>query len=149
MSYIELKETLHDLIKVNNDRVEAYTKAMSELDSSDNDLLKLFSRMIQESLLNKDELEEKSRLLGIEDGTTSTTMKGKIYRTWMDIKTIIPGVSRKSILSSCMHNEAAVQKAYDKAIENTIGVDKDTLHIIQSQKESLKESLKMIEEIQQ
>src|SRR5690606_36266965 len=71
-------EVLNDLIKINNDRIEGYQKAIEQLESNDTDLNNLFTGFIVQSRELKSALESEVNTLGgeIEKGTTAS---GKIY----------------------------------------------------------------------
>ena len=109
-------EVLNDLIKINNDRIAGYEKAITELPVADVDLKALFSGLIEQSQMLKDELQQhisawKDR---VDDETTAS---GKIYRAWMDVKQTFALDDRKAILESCEYGEDAAQKAYRQAEE--------------------------------
>lgn len=135
----KLTETLNDLVKINNDRIEGYEKAADEIKSSDVDLQAIFRKMANESQTYKQELHEKIYALGGEVAT-DTTISGKIYRTWMSVKQAFSGSDRKSILESCEFGEDAAQKAYNEALESDAEIDADTRQLIMKQKTSLKTS---------
>ncbi len=116
---------LNDLIRINNDRVVGYEKAIDELKSEDADLRTLFQRYIQESRQYKQELTaEVSRLGG--DPAEGTTNSGKIYRVWMDLKAVVSGHDRKTVLENCEFGEDAAQKAYDMALNGDEDATLDT-----------------------
>ncbi len=131
-------EILNDLIQINNDRVNGYEKAIEELASSDTDLKSLFLEMIRQSSHNKSTLTQEVQVLGAT-ADTGTTISGKIYRTWMDIKAIFTGHDRKTILNNCEFGEDAAQKAYKMALE-TEGLSANLRSIISDQKSDLKTS---------
>lgn len=108
---------LNDLIRINHDRIVGYEKGIEELKEGDADLKTLFTRYIQESRQYADELtHEVTRLGGTPaDGTTNS---GKIYRVWMDLKAVVTGHDRKTVLENCEFGEDAAQKAYDMALNN-------------------------------
>jgi uncharacterized protein (TIGR02284 family) len=108
---------LNDLIRINHDRIVGYEKGIEELKDGDADLKTLFTRYIQESRQYTDELtHEVTRLGGTPaDGTTNS---GKIYRVWMDLKAVVTGNDRKTVLENCEFGEDAAQKAYDLALNN-------------------------------
>lgn len=139
----KLAEVLNDLIAINNDRVEGYEKAAKETDNIDVDLQAVFHKMADESRKYKSELTAEVRRLGAEP-ETGTTGLGKIYRTWMDIKTAITGKDRQSVLNSCEYGEDAAQKAYREALASDAEIDADTRQLITSQQASLKESHDLI-----
>lgn len=128
---------LNDLIEINNDRIVGYEKAIEELKDSDADLRTLFHRYIQESRQYASELaHEVSRLGGTpEDGTTNS---GKIYRVWMDLKAVVTGHDRKTVLNNCEFGEDAAQKAYDMALNSDVVLDTPLRDLIVRQKAQLK-----------
>lgn len=116
---------LNDLIRINNDRVVGYEKAIDELNNEDADLRTLFQRYIQESNQYSRELtQEVSRLGG--DAADGTTNSGKVYRVWMDLKAAITGHDRKTVLENCEFGEDAAQKAYDMALNGDEDAALDT-----------------------
>jgi uncharacterized protein (TIGR02284 family) len=135
----KLAETLNDLLRINNDRIEGYVRAAKETDDSDVDLQATFHKMADESRKYKRELEEKILSLG-EETATDTTVSGKIYRVWMDVKNVFTGSDRESILASCEFGEDAAQKAYNEALETDAEMDAETRQLIMEQKNSLKSS---------
>lgn len=108
---------LEDLIKINNDRIEGYEKAMEQ--TKENDLDRLFSEMLGESRKYKEELQGMLDGLGDED-RNDTTIAGKIYRTWMDVKVTFGGNDRRTVLASCEFGEDAAQKSYRHALEQDL-----------------------------
>ncbi|MFP5041054.1 PA2169 family four-helix-bundle protein [Parasediminibacterium sp. JCM 36343] len=109
-------EILNDLVAINNDRIEGYKHALKELTDADADLKALFLSMIDESHNNKMALGTEIEVYGgtIESGTT---VSGKIYRAWMDVRGVFSTDNRQAILGSCEEGEDAAQKAYSEAIE--------------------------------
>jgi uncharacterized protein (TIGR02284 family) len=139
----KLAEALNDLIKINNDRIEGYEKAARE--SDDMDLNAVFLKMSEQSDDFTHELAEKIEGLGGEE-TTDTTISGKIYRVWMDIKNTFTGGSRKSILEVCEFGEDAAQKAYNEALNTDAEMSADIRQLIMAQKMDLKKSHDIIKE---
>lgn len=129
-------ETLNDLIRINNDRVDGYNKAA--LQTADEDLRSLFTSLASQSSQFASELKSHVRSEG-DDPAEGTTVSGKIYRTWMDVKAKFGGDDRKGLLSSCEFGEDAAQKAYKSALE-----DKDLAPecrtLIEEQKAVLKQA---------
>ena len=74
------------------------------------------------------------------DTATDTTVSGKIYRVWMDIKAAFTGKSRKTVLENCEFGEDAAQKAYDEALKSDAPLPAETRQLIVNQKTSLKAS---------
>ena len=114
----ELTGVLKDLIRINNDRIEGYEKAISYSKDIDADLHGTFSKMIDESRKLKEVLVSALRDEGDSmDDIESTTNSGKIYRVWMDVRSAFSGKDKKSVLDLCEFGEDAAQNAYQQALE--------------------------------
>lgn len=113
----ETIEILNDLIKINNDRIEGYTRAIEELKESDEDLKILFSNMIDDSRQARLALGTEVQALGGEM-ENSTTSSGKVYRAWMDVKAVFTGKDRHTVLSNCEFGEDVALKAYATALSD-------------------------------
>jgi len=135
-----LVEVLNDLIQINNDRIEGYQKAIMEARDQDIDLKAVFSRMADESRKYISELSHEVYKLGGEPATTNTTISGKIYRAWLDIKSAFISNERLALLETCEFGEDAAQKAYQQALVSDETLSIDIRQLIASQKESLKGS---------
>jgi len=129
-------EVLNDLILINNDRIEGYNKAAKE--TKEERLRSLFADMAQQNGEMLNELKEQLKL-GEADAENGTTLKGKIYRAWMDIKATFGGDDRKALLASCEFGEDAAQKAYESAL-NEAELSIDVRNVIQKQQMDLKHS---------
>ena len=104
-----IAEILNDLIQINRDRVEGYERAIKELDKGELDLQALFREYAQQSRTFVSELTAEVSKTG-EKAATDTTVSGKIYRAWMDVKATFTRDDRKSTLESCEFGEDATQK---------------------------------------
>ncbi len=135
--------TLNDLVKINNDRIAGYERALKETKDLDIDLKSTFRNMMAESERYREELSDKIAELGgnVADGTT---VSGKIYRAWMDVKATFTGSDRKSILESCEFGEDAAQRAYEAALEETRNLGGGAHQLIKKQQASLKEAHDLI-----
>lgn len=130
---------LNDLIQINNDRVEGYQKALTETKDTDVDLRAMFKQMADQSMKYVNELTQEVARLG-GDATTSTTLSGKVYRVWMDLKSAVTGKSRQTVLDNCEFGEDVAQKAYDTALESDSYMTTEIRQLIANQKSSLKAS---------
>jgi uncharacterized protein (TIGR02284 family) len=139
-------EVLNDLIRINNDRIEGYNRAADELEQKDVDLQAIFRQMTAESRSYVNDLGKYVALSG-EKQETDTTFRGKIYRTWMDVKATFTGKDRKSILASCEYGEDAAQKAYDTALSSDAELPTEIRQLIMDQKNSLKRSHDIIKKM--
>ena len=134
----EIIEVLNDLIRINNDRIEGYEKAIENAKTIDVGLQTIFSKMKSESIKYTAELHNRILQLGGEP-TDSTTVSGKLYRAWMDVKATFTGKDRESLLNACEYGEDAAQKAYKDAIQEE-GLPADIRDLIAEQKRSLRQS---------
>jgi uncharacterized protein (TIGR02284 family) len=136
-------EIVNDLIKINNDRIKGYEKALENTESLDAELRTLYSRMIEESYEYNRELSEIVVQHGGEPAS-DTTIPGKVYHAWMDVKATFTGRDNKSILAACEYGEDAAQKAYGDAIEKDSPLPVDVYDLIARQKSMLKSSHDLI-----
>jgi len=113
----EAIEILNDLIQINNDRIKGYERAIEELKDDNDDLKTMFQVFIDQSRQNIMLLGKEVQGFGGEMAT-GTTGSGKIYRTWMDVKTVFTGHDRHSILENCEFGEDNALKAYHSAFKN-------------------------------
>jgi uncharacterized protein (TIGR02284 family) len=129
-------EAINDLIEINNDRVQGYKKASDE--AKDEDLRTVFNNMAMQSQRFAGELRDRVQA---EGGTPAegTTVKGKVYRAWMDVKDKFSGNNRKTVLASCEFGEDAAQQAYDSVLKDQ-EIAGDLRLTIENQKKSLRES---------
>ncbi|RYF26204.1 MAG: PA2169 family four-helix-bundle protein [Flavobacteriales bacterium] len=114
-------EVLNDLIQINNDRADGFTKASEDLSEENIDLKATFDKLSSESRANVTEL---AGLVGrhAEDPDTGNTILGTLHRAWIDIKASFGGDDRHSILAECERGEDAIKKAYKDALqENDLG----------------------------
>jgi uncharacterized protein (TIGR02284 family) len=133
----EIISNLNDLVEINNDRIRGYEKAKETVDSTDVDLIAVFSKMIANSRSHMKELSQQILTLGgeVAEGTTSS---GKLYRTWMDIKSAFSADDRTSTLELCEEGEDAALKAYKEALKNEEGLTVETVELLQGQRASLR-----------
>jgi uncharacterized protein (TIGR02284 family) len=137
MANTTLAEVLNDLIQINNDRIEGYQKAINEADDIDVDLKTMFTKMENDSRDHVRELSSVVEDLG-ETPTDGTTVSGKVYRAWMDVKTAFSSKERQSILELCEFGEDAAQKAYNDALASDADMSTDVRKMITSQQQSLR-----------
>jgi uncharacterized protein (TIGR02284 family) len=109
-------EVLNDLIQIHNDRINGYERALKELKDGNDDLSVLFTNFIDQSRQMKMALGKEVQVLG-KDMDTGTTVSGKIYRAWMDVKALFTGHDRQAVLENCEFGEDAAQKAYKMALD--------------------------------
>lgn len=134
-----LREILNDLIKINNDRVEGYNRAIKESEASDVDLKTIYKGMADQSQQYVAQLSREVVKLG-GDPADGTTNSGKIYRAWMDVKAAFTGNDRHSILASNEYGEDVAQKAYKEALTSDEELPADIRQLIVNQQSELKEA---------
>jgi len=139
-----LIEVLNDLIRINNDRIVGYERAIKETKDLDVDLRAMFEGMVRESQQYKQELVDKVRQMGGDNVEGSTTISGKIYRAWMDVKATFSGHSRKAVLENCEFGEDAAQRAYEAALASDADMDPQCRQLISNQQKALKNSHDLI-----
>lgn len=126
-------ETLNDLIEINNDRIEGYTRALEDLkDDQDRDLHKLFEDYIQQTRRFNSELKPLVLIRG-EAPAEGTLMTGKLHRLWLDVKATFSGHDRKSILEECERGEDASKKAYEEALQDAMHLPTHVADVVRQQ----------------
>ncbi len=135
-------EVLNDLVKINYDRIEGYTKAIEDTRSDNADLINTFDKMKSQS---SDYVNDLSALILKYGGTVATgsTTMGKIYRTWMDIRNAITSDDRQNVLNECEFGEDAAQKAYKMGLGET-ELSEEARSLIAIQKSALKDAHDLI-----
>ena len=112
----EIVDSLNDLVKINNDRIQGYEKAVE--DTKDANLDDIFRHCIIQSQQFRSELADHIvRIDGsaVSDATTTDT-SSKIHRAWIDIKAALSGKDEQTVLSSVEFGENAAVEAYEEAI---------------------------------
>ncbi|MBB5395495.1 MULTISPECIES: PA2169 family four-helix-bundle protein [unclassified Mucilaginibacter] len=106
---------LNDLIKINNDRITGYQKAVEG--TQDTALKTVFEGYIDQSKGYVNELNDYIHLLG-GSPTDGTTLSGKFYHAWMDVKSAFTKKDNVSVLSDCEYGEDVAKSAYRKALDD-------------------------------
>jgi uncharacterized protein (TIGR02284 family) len=114
----EIVDDLNDLVKINNDRMQGYEKAIE--DNEDPQLDDLFRHYVIQSQNFRSQLADHIvRIDGLAvSDVTSTDTTSKLHRAWIDIKSSLTGKDRDSVLNSVEFGESAAVEAYEDAIEN-------------------------------
>lgn len=128
------REALTDLVEINNDRIEGYEKAASFLEQGDDDLRSLFNDMAAQSRQFVGELRNY-----LDESEQGTTVRGKFYRAWMDVKNTLSSNDRKSALESCEFGEDAALRAYGAALQED-DLSADVRSLIEQQMRTIKDS---------
>ncbi|SDY40479.1 ferritin-like domain-containing protein [Hymenobacter psychrophilus] len=108
-------DALHELLLFVNDRIAGYKRAVDE--SKDAELTGYYKQLVSQSQQFANQLNQHLRQLG-GGRETGTTLKGKLYRRWMDAKATVTGFDEKAILASNVYGEEWALKAYKDALES-------------------------------
>jgi len=128
---------LNDLIKINNDRITGYQKAIEGTD--DISLKSVFEGYADQSKGYVNQLNDYIHLLGGQP-TDGTTLSGKFYYAWMDVKSAFTKKDNHSILSDCEYGEDIAKGAYRKALDDKelIWEDEKVLALLNNHMNGLK-----------
>ncbi len=136
---------LNQLIEVNNDRIAGYDTALLETENPS--LKHLFSVLGGTSQNNTAELQEEVIDIGGEP-THETSVKGKLYQVWMDLKAAVTGKNEKTILDSCAFGEKQISDVYQEVLEHNHGnLSARQLNLLQKQHQELKKDLDKVLEL--
>lgn len=138
-------ETFNDLIRTHNDRIAEYKKATLSLKPQEAGLASIFSEIIKESEQCIADLN--SRI--VSDGDIPqehTSIEGKIYRAWMDLKVTFSSNPNYSLLDICEKGEDAMLKAYREALKHPGTLVPDDLKLLTQQQEVVKKTHDLIKE---
>jgi uncharacterized protein (TIGR02284 family) len=111
----DVVNVLKELTEFVNDGREGYEKAAKE---TENGQYETFYRTL--ALQRAKFAQELNQFILTYGGKleTDTTLKGKLYRQWMDVKAAFTGRDEIAIISSNIYGEEWAQKAYNDALEN-------------------------------
>jgi len=138
-------KSLNSLIIINNDRIEGYKTASKE--TKEVDLIKMFSKFMETSVLCRKELiSEVEKLGGISNESTRIT--GKFFRVWMNVKSALTGNDRKAILDSCEYGEKVALETYKNVlIQDLNAINSVEQNMLNKHYESLKSDYNKILEL--
>lgn len=108
-------DALHELLLFVNDRIAGYQRAVQE--SQDAELSGYYKQLVSQSQQFANQLNQHLRQRG-GGRETGTTLKGKLYRGWMDAKAKATGNDEKAILASNVYGEEWAIKAYKDALDS-------------------------------
>lgn len=130
---------LNDLIKINNDRITGYQMALENTDETG--LILLFNEYIDQSKNNITELKEYILVLG-GSPADGTTLSGKFYHTWINVKATFVNKDKQGILADCEYGEDVIIKAYRKAQDDKelIWEDEKVVNLLAYQLDGFKTS---------
>ncbi len=108
-------DSLKELTEFVNDGIAGYERAVKETKNPQFETY--YQDLVQQRRKFANEL---NALIGRFGGTaeTDTTIKGKFFRQWMDIKAAFTDSDERAILDSNMYGEEWAQKAFNDALDN-------------------------------
>ncbi|MDU0369431.1 PA2169 family four-helix-bundle protein [Hymenobacter endophyticus] len=105
--------TLNELLYFVNDRIAGYKRAVAE--SHNPELRGYYKQLVSQSQQFSTDLNTYLSREG-RGRQTSTTLKGKLYRRWMDTQAALTGSDEKAILGANIYGEEWALKAYQEAL---------------------------------
>ena len=136
-------EILNDLISIHNDRIAGYEQAIGRVTDIDESLRYAFGDIILKAGTYKQQLADKMKDLEVT-GKKGTTIIGKIYRAWMDLKMTFNGNTRKAIIAYCQYNEDIAQCAYQAALNVHVDMNSDIRLLLEEQQETLQQTYNLV-----
>ncbi|MCE7064687.1 PA2169 family four-helix-bundle protein [Dyadobacter sp. CY326] len=118
----EVIEVLNDLILINNDRIAGYEKAYDETKQIETDLRAMFKNLADQSRGYVTDLKGEVIKYGGEPASGTLT-SGKLYRVWMDVRSVFTTDNRKAVLENAETGEDAARKAYEEASKTELPAD--------------------------
>jgi uncharacterized protein (TIGR02284 family) len=107
--------TIQELLHFVNDRIAGYERAVAE--SKDLELRTYYQQLVSQSQQFAANLNKQLQREGASP-ETGTTLKGKLYRAWMDTKAAVTGSDEKAILGANVYGEEWAIKAYQDALRD-------------------------------
>lgn len=129
-------QALNDLILINNDRTAGYEKAAVQAGNIDTDLQDICLRFAEESIHFSVQLTQTVvRLGGIP--ANGTTLSGKIYRLWRELKSAFATTDKSSLLYACEFGEEHVLEVYESVLSGDCTFSGETEDMIVRQQDAL------------
>ncbi len=143
----KILEVLNDLIRINKDREEGFSKVSRELTPAEHNLRSAFERKAQESRNNIAQLEyladEIEMQLNEDDSSENheyrSSLTGRIYKMWTEVKDFFTGQDKPAVLQSCAEGEARAKSCYENAM-SALSLPEKIYSVLENQKISLKDS---------
>lgn len=129
----ENADFINNLIEINNDRIEGYTRAIELLPEENTmGLADLFAQYRDQSVQFKNELIPLVIRQG-EEPTDDTRTSGKLFRAWMAIKSAVDPFTTHALLESCERGEDEFKKVYHDAMTESGSIPLNVLSVLQDQ----------------
>jgi uncharacterized protein (TIGR02284 family) len=127
--------TLNNLLQTTQDGMQGFVACAEGVTSPH--LKMVFQTAASRCKEGAVELETKIRSLGGEPAE-SGTVGGSIHRAWTNIVSTVTGMDEHAILAECERGEDAAKSAYEKALDETLPPDVET--IVRRQYQGVKEN---------
>ena len=129
-------DVLHDLERINNDRVAGFENASENLENDDLGLRPVFNRLAGESRDYAAELANIAREF-TDEADEGTSVPGTLHRAWIDVKATFTGHDLESLLAECERGEDAIKSAYKSALEDENELPYEIVQVIRRQQEGI------------
>lgn len=139
----KVADALNELALFINDRIEGYKTAAHETKAPQNQAY--YEQLVQQSEQFVKELNGFAKAAG-GDAESSTTLKGKFYRGFMDAKALVTNRSEKSILDSNIYGEEWAIKAYVEALADE-GLAGTARQAVERQHQASQETLRKLQQL--
>jgi hypothetical protein len=128
---------INDLIKLNNDRYNAYASLLTKNIILDRDLWMLVCNLASQSRTNSANLIKEVIKLFAEEPACMSASAG-LYSEALGLKEPIPFVDRQVIFQDCNHREELAQKVYYDALASGVELPEQLYTLISEQKREMK-----------
>ena len=126
---------MNDLVKINNDRIALYQKALEQANGIDSYLQEMFTNIIKEAECFRQQLMQKTQQSNTKK---TTTLIGKIYTAWFDLKLSFKVDTQKTVISSYLYNEEVALQVYKAALGMYNDMGSEIFQLIEKQKNALR-----------
>ena len=133
---------LNDLVHYLEDGKEGYHKAAEKIENAD--IKTMFNLYSQKRAEFSSELQNEISRMGAEPDH-SDEWKGKLHRTWMDIRSAFTKDDTATILKECERGEEAAVERYNDALKEDI--PEFLKKVLRNQHDEIQNNLKKIRQL--
>ena len=126
-------DVLQELNQFVNDRIEGYKHAAKL--TKDPAHKSYYNDLVSQSTKFSNEINSTISSMG-GSSETGTTVKGKIYRGWMDVKGTVSGNDEEAIIESNIYGEEWAQKAYKDALDHQGELPPNVVQMVEKQQQA-------------
>ena len=140
----ELVKHLNSLLEKHNDAVKGYEEAAEEVK---NPSLKTFlERNASTRRSFAQDLKQEVVSLG-GDPEDSTSVKGDLHRSWLDLKSAFSSDNDESVLEECIRGEESAIKDYDETIRSG-DIPSGLNNKLQTQRDQIQQALNELKSLE-